>query len=71
MVCLACHRRTCDAAGRRVSGSNVDASGGFVAHYVDTGEPCAEVTNGHRCFVDGKPCRIDEGHFGGVVVEAL
>ncbi|HSV40416.1 MAG TPA: hypothetical protein VLI04_16760, partial [Nocardioidaceae bacterium] len=70
-VCDTCYGRTADRDGRRVTGSNTHMSGGFVAHFAGTSDICAEVTATKRCWVAEHPCRIDEAHFGGVVVEAL
>jgi len=70
-VCDACYSRTMDSAGRLVTGSNTHISGGFVAHFARTSDICAEVTATKRCWVGGRACRMDEAHFGGVVVEAL
>ncbi|MBZ5735148.1 hypothetical protein K8Z61_11645 [Nocardioides sp. TRM66260-LWL] len=73
-VCGDCESRAVEpGTGRRVAGFNTGFGGGFVAHYVDdvgrsTGEICAEVTDGHRVLIDGRPFRIDEARFGGVVV---
>ena len=54
-----------------MTGANTSFSGGFVAHFAGTQDICAEVTATKRCWVDGRTCRIDEAHMGGVVVEAL
>jgi hypothetical protein len=70
-VCDACYARTTDSAGRPISGANTSMSGGFVAHFAGSTDICTEVTATKRCWVEGRPCRIDEAHMGGVVVEAL
>lgn len=70
-VCDDCFSRTADSEGRLVTGANVGASGGFVAHFAGTADISIEVTASKRCWVDGHPCRMDEAKFGGVVVEAL
>ncbi len=71
-VCDACRVRAADSAGRRIVGFNTDFSGGFVAHFADAEEQvCQEVTASNRCWIDGRPCSIDEARFGGVVIEAL
>jgi hypothetical protein len=70
-VCDDCHGRTTDRVGRRVAGSNIDMSGGFVARYVDPPrEHCAEVTSTGRCYIDGHEVTMGEARFGGIVVEA-
>ncbi|HET7736082.1 MAG TPA: hypothetical protein VFK52_08925 [Nocardioidaceae bacterium] len=70
-VCDSCYARTADSQGRLVTGANTAIGGGFVAHFAGTSEVCTEVTATKRCWVDGRACRIDEAHMGGVVVEAL
>jgi hypothetical protein len=70
-VCDSCYAKTVDSTGRRVTGANVGFSGGFVAHFADTGEVSTEVTATKRCWVEGHACSIDEAHLGGVVVQAL
>ena len=44
---------------------NVDATGGYRAVYVDTGE----VYDSHICYIDGIECYADEVKFGGIVIE--
>jgi hypothetical protein len=47
--------------------SNVGLSGGFAAQYADTGA----VYLSHECFIRGIPCRADEAHFGGIVIQTI
>lgn len=66
-VCTSCAGRACSAAGRRLEFFNVGLSGGFAARHADDGSPHA----GHDCFIDGRLCRADEAHLGGIVVELV
>ncbi|MFD3458851.1 hypothetical protein ACFWVM_04005 [Nocardia fluminea] len=76
-VCGDCYYRTTDRAGRRVTGFNTHLSGGMIAYYADTrkspdgspAEECLEVSRSGVCFIDGHPATMQEGHFGGIVVE--
>jgi|GEM_PF-63940 len=78
-VCDHCGSRTTDQAGRRVTGYNVDMSGGMIAYYADAIGPsdgpdsryeeCVEVTRTGECFIDGHPATMQEARFGGIVVE--
>lgn len=78
-VCDHCQSRTTDHAGRRVTGYNVDLSGGMIAYYTDTVErsndsgsqyeECVEVTRTGVCFVDGQPATMQEVRLGGIVVQ--
>jgi hypothetical protein len=47
--------------------SNVDTTGGFIAHYADT----SEVYPSHECYVDGIQCYADEHRFGGIVIQPM
>ncbi len=76
-VCVHCRSRTTDHTGRRVTGYNVDLSGGMIAYYADSiddsGSPKEEWAEGTRtgvCFIDGRPATMKEARFGGIVVEA-
>lgn len=66
-VCQACASRVFSADGRRLAFSNAGLSGGLVARFVDTGEPYT----GNECYIEGVPCRANEAHLGGIVIEAL
>ena len=66
-VCDGCAARAGAVDGRPLLFSNKDLSGGFAAHYADTGEPY----DSHACWIDGVPCHADEHRFGGVVIEVL
>ncbi|WP_067855636.1 hypothetical protein [Nocardia shimofusensis] len=78
-VCDDCRSRTTDRAGRRVTGFNTHLSGGMIAYYADTldrsddsgsrEEECVEVTRTGMCFIDGHPATMEEGRFGGIVVQ--
>jgi hypothetical protein len=66
-VCEVCARKAAAADGRSLRFSNVDLSGGFQAHYADTGEVYAS----HTCWIDGIRCHADEARFGGIVIEVV
>jgi hypothetical protein len=66
-LCVQCANRAMSKDGRLLKFSNIDLSGGFVAHYADTGE----AYRGHECYVDGIPCYADEHHFGGIVIQPM
>jgi hypothetical protein len=67
MVCAECKKRTLAADGRPVEFFNQDMSGGLIGRYADTGK----AYTGADCAIDGVPCRAEEGHFGGVVVQVI
>jgi O-acetyl-ADP-ribose deacetylase len=69
-ICDDCNSKTRCAHDRLVTGYNVSLGGGFLARHRDDGTDC-DTTTDHRVRVDGRPCRLDEAHMGGVVVEAL
>lgn len=64
-VCSDCCLRASDKKGRLLNFYNVDLSGGFWGHYVDT----KENYQGHICYIDGVECYANEAHFGGIVIE--
>lgn len=66
-VCRDCASKAVAVDGRPLQFSNIGFSGGFEAHYADTGEVYAS----HSCWIDGIPCHADEARFGGIVVEVL
>lgn len=66
-VCEPCAARAADPNGRALAFGNVGLSGGFVACYIDTGEPY----DSHACWIDRIPCHADEHRFGGIVIETL
>jgi hypothetical protein len=66
-VCGSCAGKAASADRRLLAFSNVDMSGGFVAHYADTG---AEYPS-HECFINGIKCHADEARFGGIVIETV
>ncbi len=78
-VCDQCHGRTTDHTGRRVTGYNIDLSGGMIAYYTETVEgtdssryeECVEVTRTGACLVDGYPATMEEEHLGGIVVQMV
>lgn len=75
-VCADCRDRAGDRDGRRVVAYNEGLSGGLIVFYAEspTGpqtEIAGEVLETRHCFVDGIECTIEEGRFGGVVVQVL
>lgn len=65
-LCRECAAKAVDEAGRALSFSNIDFSGGFAARYADTGEK----RDSHDCLVNGVKCRAGEARFGGIVIQA-
>ncbi|MFD6463674.1 hypothetical protein [Streptomyces roseolus] len=80
-VCDRCHTRTTDRAGRPIQGYNTSFSGGMATYYTDIPalpdgsaapqEECVEVTRTGVCYIDGRPATIEEGRFGGIVVQLI
>ena len=66
-VCMTCAGKAASADGRLLNFSNVNMSGGFVAHYADTGEEYPS----NDCFIGGITCHAEEAYFGGIVIEVL
>lgn len=67
MLCGDCMDQATDELGRRIEFANFDATGGFQAFYVHTGEPYRD----HVCFVRGVRCCAHEAHFGGIVIQPI
>ena len=63
-VCGICGSRASDAGGRLLKFGNDSLSGGFTAHYADTGENYDD----HMCYIDGIECSAEEHYFGGIVI---
>ena len=64
-VCAACAARAVDRDGRPVAFGNVDVFGGLRGwHPDDDSDYPLEV-----CWIDGWPCEVSEGRFGGVRVQ--
>lgn len=66
-LCVQCASRAKSKDGRLLKFSNIDLSGGFVAHYANTGE----LYPSHECYVDGLLCYADEHRFGGIVIQPM
>ena len=64
-VCEVCADRAAAPDGRKLVFSNEGLSGGFLAHYADTGERY----DNHACWIGAVRCRADEARFGGIVIE--
>ena len=66
-VCRKCAGKASSADGRRLIFCNENLSGGFIAFYADTNESY----DSHVCFIEDIRCRVDEAHFGGIVIEKI
>jgi hypothetical protein len=66
-ACDLCAARAVSSDGRPLRFGNESLSGGFAAHYADSGEPYAS----HECFIDGIRCYANEARFGGIVIEVI
>ena len=66
-VCENCVLKATSADGRLLAFGNTHLFGGFEARFADSGA----TYQGHECFINGKRCRVDEAHFGGIVIEAI
>lgn len=66
-VCSQCATRAVSKHGRPLTFSNVDLSGGYIAHYADSGEEYPS----HECYIDNIACHADEARFGGIVIEVI
>ena len=67
MLCVDCQKRACAKNGRPLEFFNPDFLGGLAGRYADT----HETYPGVDCYIDGIPCRAEEGRFGGVVIQVL
>ncbi len=63
-VCAACVERATDAEGAALTFSNADMFGGLIIRGAD-----GKTRDEPRCFIDGRPYRVREARFGGVVVQ--
>jgi hypothetical protein len=66
-LCENCASRAKTKDGRLLVFSNETYFGGFIAHYMDTGEPYPS----HECYIDGIECYADEHRFGGIVIQTV
>lgn len=70
--CRACVARAVDVNGDRITLTNANLLGGFVAHVLGTEGPVVSpATETGEVFIDGRRCRAAEHRFGGVVVQPL
>jgi len=67
-VCDDCAPKAACSEGRRVTGINIDFSGGFKAIHLDDHSVCDEVTRDGHVRVDDHDCLMGEAKFGGVFV---
>lgn len=63
-LCRDCAAKAVAPDGRALKFGNVSFSGGFIAHFADTGE----VHDSNLCFVEGVQCWAKGAYFGGIVV---
>ncbi|MFC0261212.1 hypothetical protein [Fontibacter flavus] len=67
-LCNTCMDLCTDAEGRPVAFYNTTILGqGCQGEYKDMGERYG----GDNCYVKGIPCKAEEHHFGGIVVEVV
>lgn len=70
-LCNDCRKTAVDGEGRALEFSNASASGGFMFRYsgedADGWKPCRAVI----ALVCGRPVRIAEARFGGIVAEPM
>ena len=66
-VCDTCAAKATSPDRRPLTFANESMSGGFVAHYADSGELYAS----HECLIDGISCFADEARFGGIVIQVV
>lgn len=67
-ICSTCMDLITDAEGRPLAFYNISISAhGCQGEYKDSGEPF----DGDACYVNGIPCKAQEHHFGGIVVEVV
>ncbi len=64
-ICSRCAERATDEAGNGLRFYNAGLDGGLLVRRADTDETVDTTT----CWIDGIQCFVQEGRFGGVVVE--
>ena len=67
-LCRSCMDLCTDAEGRPLAFYNISIFGqGCQGKYLDTGE----IYSSDICYVKGIPCKAEEHHFGGIVVQVI
>lgn len=66
-LCRECAPKAASPDGSRLRFANISISGGFIAHYSDTGERYPS----HVCVVEDVECHADEAYFGGIVIQTM
>lgn len=68
-ICALCRERITDAEGRRLEFANTSVSGGFAWRVA--GETEFREARGYLGLLDGRPVRVGEARFGGIVAEPV
>jgi hypothetical protein len=68
-ICALCRQRITDAEGHWLEFANTSVSGGFAWRRV--GEPAFREARGYLGLLDGRPVRVSEARFGGIVAEPV
>jgi hypothetical protein len=68
-ICALCRERITDADGRRLEFANTSVSGGFA--WRRAGEREYHEARGYLGLLDGRPVRVSEARFGGIVAEPV
>lgn len=69
--CTACRNAAVDGAGRGLDFGNEGVSGGFMFRYAGAGDDGWIPARGVIALIAGRPARITEARFGGVVAEPI
>ncbi|MGP1357752.1 hypothetical protein [Roseicyclus sp.] len=68
-ICALCRERITDAEGHRLEFANTHVSGGFA--WRRAGEAAFREARGYLGLLDGRPVRVGEARFGGIVAEPV
>ena len=66
-VCSACQKKAVDEKGKSLKFFNESLSGGLLIQYADNGEK----RKSEMCYIDGVKCRVQDGYFGGIVIQEI
>lgn len=66
-VCINCQKKAVDENGRSLKFFNESLSGGLIIQYADN----SEVRKSEVCYINGVKCRVQDGYFGGIVIQVL
>ncbi len=70
-LCQECVDKAVDGDGRALEFTEMTLSGGFAFRYAGEGEEAWRTCHGVVALVAGRPVRIDEARFGGIVAEPI